>query len=288
MAKKKGDHGGGGHGGAWVITFADLVSLLMAFFVMLLSFSVQDEQKIATVAGSMKDAFGVQPEQRRASLIEIDGVPVRNHYRDVGINDEMKDTELGQTHKDQHSKAGPELTTHDIEKAERERKRQFAAAATTLRQSWADSPDIAEITKDIQMRVTAEGLEISLIDHEGHAMFDEGSARPVSSTQKLLAAMAPALRGLPHQIRITGHTSARAETNAAGARQSIWWLSSARADAVRSVLTANGVTDERIDSVVGKGATDPVFPNDPFLSGNRRVEITLLNAAPPLPTTFQP
>ncbi|MBL8573141.1 MAG: flagellar motor protein MotB [Hyphomicrobiaceae bacterium] len=288
MAKKKGDHGGGGHGGAWVITFADLVSLLMAFFVMLLSFSVQDEQKIATVAGSMKDAFGVQPEQRKASLIEINGLPVRSYYKEVGVNEDMKESEIGQTRKEDHAKSGSELSTHDIEKAERERKRQFASAATTLRQSWADRPDIAELSKDIQMQITPEGLEISLIDQDGHAMFDDGSPRPVPSTQKLLAALAPVLRGLPHQVRITGHTSARAETNAAGARQSIWWLSSARADAVRSLLTANGLSDERIDSVVGKGSTDPIFPNDPYLSGNRRVEITLLNAAPPLPTTFQP
>ena len=81
--KKHGD--GGGHGGSWVVTFADLVSLLMAFFVMIVSFSVQDTQKVHQAAGSIRDAFGVQNFERPAGMIERDGVPVRDMPRTVGI-----------------------------------------------------------------------------------------------------------------------------------------------------------------------------------------------------------
>src|SRR6516165_9611911 len=76
MAKKKrGETHGGGHG--WFVTFADLMGLMMSFFVMLVAFSTQDAQKLKIVAGSMRDAFGVQTQSRYSGLIESDGVPTR-------------------------------------------------------------------------------------------------------------------------------------------------------------------------------------------------------------------
>ena len=76
MAKKKrGDAHGGGHG--WFVTFADLMGLMMSFFVMLVAFSNQDQQKLKIVAGSMREAFGVQTEARYSGIIESDGLPTR-------------------------------------------------------------------------------------------------------------------------------------------------------------------------------------------------------------------
>src|ERR1700749_3360014 len=76
MAKKKrGDAHGGGHG--WFVTFADLMGLLMSFFVMLVAFSSQDKDKLKIVAGSMRDAFGVQTEVRYSGIVESDGLPPR-------------------------------------------------------------------------------------------------------------------------------------------------------------------------------------------------------------------
>src|ERR1700709_2162451 len=76
MAKKKrGDAHGGGHG--WYVSFADLMGLMMSFFVMLVSFSSQDQQKLKIVAGSMREAFGVQTEARYSGVIESDGLPTR-------------------------------------------------------------------------------------------------------------------------------------------------------------------------------------------------------------------
>ena len=84
MSGKKKGGGGGGHGGApWVITFADLMSLLMALFVMIVSFSNQDEQKLHDAAGSMRDAFGYQSVQRPAGMIEQNGLPERKYLRNV-------------------------------------------------------------------------------------------------------------------------------------------------------------------------------------------------------------
>src|SRR6476659_2945519 len=82
MAKKKrGDAHGGGHG--WFVTFADLMGLMMSFFVMLVAFSTQDQQKLKIVAGSMRDAFGVQTESRYSGIIESDGLPTRPKLKNV-------------------------------------------------------------------------------------------------------------------------------------------------------------------------------------------------------------
>ena len=75
MAKKKREEAHGGHG--WFVTFADLMALLLAFFVMLVAFSTQDKDKLKIVAGSMRDAFGVQTDARYSGIIESDGLPTR-------------------------------------------------------------------------------------------------------------------------------------------------------------------------------------------------------------------
>src|ERR1039457_7225455 len=80
MAKKKrGDAHGGGHG--WFVTFADLMGLMMSFFVMLVAFSTMDNNTLKVVAGSMQDAFGVQTEARYSGIIESDGLPTRENLK---------------------------------------------------------------------------------------------------------------------------------------------------------------------------------------------------------------
>ena len=82
MAKKKrGDSHGGGHG--WFVTFADLMGLMMSFFVMLVAFSTMDNNKLKIVAGSMRDAFGVQTEARYSGIIETDGLPTRPRMKNT-------------------------------------------------------------------------------------------------------------------------------------------------------------------------------------------------------------
>src|SRR6187455_2191553 len=81
MAKKKREEAHGGHG--WFVTFADLMALLLAFFVMLVAFSTQDSAKLKIVAGSMRDAFGVQTESRYSGIVEADGLPTRPKLKNV-------------------------------------------------------------------------------------------------------------------------------------------------------------------------------------------------------------
>lgn len=280
MARKKGHGGGGGHGGAWVITFADLMSLLMAFFVMLLASANQDKQKLADASGSLKDAFGVQPIPRTAGMIERDGLPVRKFMKEMAPVEKKLDAETSSLSSDKRAKQGPENNTHDFEQAKEEKPRQFLTAAASLRQALQDMPEITEVSKHVLFEETDEGLNIRLVDQDGRSMFAEGAKQPYEFTRAILSRLAGPLARLPHRIRVTGHT-------AGGTRWtgglSAWDLSAGRAVAVEEILTGYGVAPARFDSVVGKADTDPLFPNEPMLAANRRIDILLVHEAPPLP-----
>lgn len=285
MAKKHG--GGGGHGGAaWVITFADLVSLLMAFFVMLLSFSVQDQQKLAEASGSMKDAFGVVTARDKAGVIERDGNPQRDYLRDMGTEKTNGSSEFATQDHPDSDKQGQEANTYAQERTDVERQAQFALAAASLKQAWQDLPDITAISDNLILEPTRDGLNITIADQDGKAMFPEGSKYPFEMTRKALAAMAPALAKLPNQLRVSGHTAAGATYDDPHYGQ--WELSFDRADVTRQILEEFGLPPDRVDEVVGRGDTDPFFPNDPYLSANQRVTITVLYKAPPVPVGLTP
>ena len=162
MSKKKGG-GGGGHGGApWVITFADLMSLLMALFVMIVSFSSQDEQKLHDAAGSMRDAFGYQSVQRPAGMIEQNGIPERKYPRDTEATTLADMSEFASQFNDRYNQQGPEVDTNKFEKSADNKPREFLTAAESLRQSLQDLPDYAELSKQIVLRNEKDGLHISI------------------------------------------------------------------------------------------------------------------------------
>jgi chemotaxis protein MotB len=111
-------------------------------------------------------------------------------------------------------------------------------------------------------------------------MFPPGDARPYERTQRLIAAISGVILELPNRLAIAGHTDG-SPPNRAG--QSNWELSADRANAARRILAASGVPGNRISSVSGKADSEPLFPDDPTLPGNRRISITLLREAPVLP-----
>jgi chemotaxis protein MotB len=280
MARKQ-KSGGGSDIPEWLVTFADLMSILVCFFVLIISFSIQDKQKLQVVAGSMQDAFGIKKDVRKAGVIEIQGAPVRDFMKQIGLIEQENDTDFAQERHNQKRKQGPEANTHDVEKADIEKPRQFATAAASLRQSWQELPDIAELSRHILVEETDEGLNIQIVDQDGRSMFPEGSKYPYEVARLLLRKLAPVLRKMPHRIRISGHTAAGSlEPNP---RYTGWELSTDRANAARQILQQYGVRDDQIHSVVGMAATDPLFPNDPYLAANRRISVLLMAEEPPLP-----
>ena len=284
--KKKGHGGGGGHGGAWVISFADLMSLLMAFFVMLLSFSVQDQEKLNMAAGSVQNAFGIQPYSAMTGMIERNGNPKRDFLKNVTPGEMKASTEFATQDNPVNESQGQEANTYVKERTDIERQQQYALAAASLKQAWQDLPDITSVADHIQVQDTQDGLNIVISDQEGRAMFPEGSKYPFEMTRKAIAAMAPLLEKLPSRIRISGHTAAGGTYD--NPRYGPWELSFDRANVTRQILEEFGVSDDRIESVVGRADADPFFPNDPYLSANQRISITLLDEKPPVPIDLKP
>jgi len=129
-------------------------------------------------------------------------------------------------------------------------------------------------------------LNISLVDQDGRSMFPDGSTQPYDRTRRVLEKIAASVRRMPNRVTVTGHTAAaRPGGRAFG---SPWDLSAGRAITVREILASNGVPDDRFSSVAGKSDTEPMFPDNPYLAANRRVTVTLLNEAPPLPFDQKP
>ena len=113
-------------------------------------------------------------------------------------------------------------------------------------------------------------------------MLFRSSARPNPRAQLLLRAISKVINQLPNRISVTGHTSAAPGSNRATGPGD-WTLSSARADASRLILQGAGVDADRVYQVSGKAGSDPLYPDDPTLAGNRRIAIVLLREAPVLP-----
>ena len=276
MAKKKrGDAHGGGHG--WFVTFADLMGLMMSFFVMLLAFSNQDQQKLKIVAGSMREAFGVQTETRNTGIIESDGLPTRPKLKNTAhIPPEEASNTPTPDEQERSVAAGARLKVD----------REFALASASLRQALQDMPELTEISKHIMFEETSQGLNLEIIDQDGRSMFADGSKVPYERTRRLIQKLAAPLKATPLRVSIIGHTAAGFVP--AQGDYGAFDLSADRANAVRQILEREGLPPAHIFAVAGKADSQPLFPDDPSLSANRRVTITLMREDPPLPPGLKP
>ena len=268
MARRKEAHGGG-HG--WFVTFADLMGLLVSFFVMLVAFSNQDEKKVQAVAGSMRDAFGVQQTVRYSGVMESDALPTRLKVKNAA-NIRPEDSSITPT-PDQRG------SSFKIDKA-------FALVAASLRQALHDMPELSEASKHIMIAETQEGLNIDIVDQDGRSMFAEGSKEPYARTRQIVQKIVAPLKAVPYRISITGHTSS--SRTSPRPDYGPWNLSVDRANTVRQILEEEGYPSANIYKVAGKADTDPLFPTDPSIAPNRRVTITLIREAPPVPADLRP
>jgi chemotaxis protein MotB len=278
MARKKkggGGHGGGGHG--WFVTFADLMGLLVAFFVMLCASSTQDQKKLMIVAGSMRDAFGTQSVTRYSGIIEKDGLPTRPQLKNADkITPEDSSATPSPNEKSRHNKFGARIDNEG----------NFALASASLRQALQDMPEIAEVSKHVMIEETKQGLNIEIMDQNGSSMFPEASKEPFERTRRLVQRLAVGLKALPYRISVSGHTAATRQPGRPW--YGPWELSADRANSVRKILEEEGVPTGNVFMVAGRADTQPLFPDDPFVAANRRVTITLMQEASPLPPSLKP
>jgi chemotaxis protein MotB len=276
MAKKKrGAAHAGGHG--WYVSFADLMGLMMSFFVMLVAFSTMDNNKLKIVAGSMRDAFGVQANMRYSGVIESDGLPTRPKLKNAA---HIPPEEASNT-------PTPDDQERSIAQGARLKiDREFALASASLRQALQDMPELTEISKHVMFEETKQGLNLEIVDQDGRSMFPDGSKVPYDRTRRLIEKLAVPLKLTPLRISIVGHTAAGFVP--ARSDYGAFDLSADRANAVRQILEREGLPPAHIFAVSGKADSQPLFPDDPTLSSNRRVTITLMREDPPLPPGLKP
>lgn len=262
--------------GVWLVTYADLMTLLCCFFVLIISFSIQDEAKMQVVAGSIRDAFGVVEERRYAGDIDLEGVP---EARQPGAALKTA-TPSGQgltPTLNARPAAGMDGARGAAATAAADRRR-FEAVREKLQHAILMRPIARDAHDAVTINLTETGLQVMLVDTAGRAMFDPGSAEPTPVAAALLEETARALRPLANRIIIEAH----ADATGAGA-YSPFDLTAQRANAARRVMERAGFPAARIAGVAGRGEADPLYPEDPFAPGNRRIEIILEPAAPLLP-----
>ncbi len=303
IIKKKGGHGGH-HGGAWKVAYADFVTAMMAFFmVMWLVNSASDptRENIASYfrkpglfqsgsgtpllignAGILPDAPPPKPDEKKNSQgNSMERLQKRSGTDDTG---QRRATEHGEKERGQGDKDGlgektptnPEefaqenFTSHGISMQQTKMQTMAAKIEKTL----AESKELRELLGIVDVKVDADGLNIEIMDTEKASMFTLGSARVQPEAEEAFKKIGVMLAKLPNNIDIVGHTDARTfPGNAAG--YSNWELSSDRANAARRLLVAQGVTPGRITSVVGRADKELKKADAPADASNRRITIKM-------------
>ena len=272
--------GGGHHGGAWKVAYADFVTAMMAFFLLMWLINTTSPEQKRGIADYFAPASVSRSSQGSDGLLggtafQEDGARASGSNRKL---DEELSTAEGE-------KSSSEPTEDALTEAMANRETaDFASAQASLRQAMQDLPDYAELSRNLIIEQTPEGLNIQLVDQEGRAMFQGSSAEPLPRTQQLLEMVSRAIEQLPNRISISGHTDSVAPGRAG---YSNWDLSAARANAARRILEKAGVDADRLYQVAGKGDREPLYPDDPDLPANRRISIVLLREAPVMPSDHE-
>ena len=269
--KKGGDHGH--HGGAWKVAYADFVTAMMAFFLLLwLLSSTTVEQK-----AGIGDYF-TPTTSFRAGESGAGGILGGQTLSDSGAKIGEGGTPSVVVELTPPSK---KATEKDIEELAAKREQQsFEDAVEALNKAITDSPELSDLQDNIQVDMTSEGMRIQIVDREGGALFQAGSANMTSRTRDLLEQIGKVIAELPNDISISGHTDASPFSRG---DYSNWELSSDRANASRRQLVTSGIDTARIVQVIGKADQEPLIEEDPFLPQNRRVSIVLKRTSAVLP-----
>lgn len=291
IKKVKKVSGGGHHGGAWKVAYADFVTAMMAFFLLMWLINTTSPDQKRGIADYFAPAS--VSKSRQGSDGMLGGTSFQDEgARSGGTNRPMPESKqtaskrrtstknTGST-QDEKQKS-KEISQSAMSKAIAMREQaEFERAEQSLRQAMQDMPDLAALSKHLVIDQTPEGMRIQIVDQEGRAMFAAASAKPLPRAEKLLATVSDILGKLPNRVTISGHTG-DLPTGIEG--YSNWELSSERANTARRILEQSGLNPERIFQVSGKAGSEPLYPDDPDLPGNRRISIVLLRESPVIPS----
>jgi chemotaxis protein MotB len=296
--------GGAHHGGAWKVAYADFVTAMMAFFLLLWLLNAVTEEQKKGIADYFKQTIAPQSSQSQAAILngqpavmsEVAGASAAEAQIEVDDPDEDADQNPSGSDQDGDS-AGDQDQANDnpvpaadatgakpvnvkeaqavIDQAE---KQQFAKVKSQIQQQIEQDPGLADLKNNIDIQETPDGLMIQLLDKDKVSMFPSGSAVMNERSQKLLQLVARVVAPLPNKLSIDGHTDATPFQGRPDYTN--WELSTDRANAARRVLVEAGVKEGRVRNVSGKADTDPKIKADPFSPENRRISILLLRDKP--------
>jgi chemotaxis protein MotB len=237
--KKRGGHGGAAHGGSWKIAYADFVTAMMAFFLLMWLLS---SNNVGTLQG-IADYFN-----RPLSALFQHGPG-----------------------------ATPTTVPQSDEDRKAQEAQQLQALKSRLDTLIQQNPKLSAFKNQIKIDITSEGLRIQIIDDQNRPMFDKGDAVLKDYTRDILDQIGPALNGVPNHISIAGHTDALPYAGPVDG-YSNWELSSERANAARRELLSSGMNSSKILQIRGLADAIPFYPKDPTNPANRRISIVVLNA----------
>jgi chemotaxis protein MotB len=275
------------HGGAWKVAYADFVTAMMAFFMLLWLLTVTDKQTLSGIAdyftpsastmsnssgsGSILGGTAMQKDGAMSQGSVALATPTASQEARSKDSQNNNNEEAGKSDKWQ---ADPPNNTPDP---------QLVAAQQDIKAAIQNAPTLAEFQDQIIMEITPDGLKIELVDKDRRPMFKSGTAELYPYGQSLIRTIGEVVASLPNRVQVTGHTDNSGSTNAS---YSNWELSSDRANAARRTLRAARVLDDRFAEVTGKAATDPMFPDTPDRAENRRIGFLVLREAPVVAPSF--
>ena len=318
IIKKIEDGHGGAHGGAWKIALADMMTAMMAFFLLmwLLGASNADQRKsiadyfkptshsltpVGQLAGSNGVLGGrsiIDPDafpygSRQTGLLErltpkSEGGPNPDTEPGPENENEAKDPTSGGKGEGLGSGAGgqgeggsdPEKMSKAERKAaaEQEDKENFEKLEQELKEKLSENKKFESLKDKVAISRDKDGLRIEIIDNADFAMFPSGGVGMQGKAAALIAEVAASLVDMPNKVAIRGHTDAVPFQNPEGKNN--WSLSADRAEATRQILQKKGIKEERFKRIEGVADTDPFNPKDKFDPRNRRMSITVLNQDP--------
>ena len=272
------------HGGAWKVAYADFVTAMMAFFLLLWLLNVTTEDKKQGISDFF-EPVGVSKEQTGSgSVLKGLAMDAQGALRSAGSPPRVsvaiptfgsKDSGSSEGKNDAPAVVGGGYTDgidqQHVDDAEDQKFKQVIAA---LRQAVQEIPELAEMQDSLMLEATPEGLLIQILDRVKLRMFTQNGAEYTERGKHLIAIIASIIGPLPNRVSITGHTDAWDAAQPEGARK--WEISGNRADAARMILAGFGVGKGRFARVVGKADREPVQANVAKADRNNRISILLM------------
>jgi chemotaxis protein MotB len=275
------------HGGAWKVAYADFVTAMMAFFLLLWLLNVTTEDKKQGISDFF-EPVGVSKEQTGSgSVLKGLAMDAQGALRSAGSPPRItvaiptfgsKDTGATDGENDSPVVVGGGYTDGiDQRHVDEAEDQQFKQVIAALRQAVEESPELAQMQDNLLLEQTPDGLVIQILDRVKIRMFVENGAALTERGKHLVAIIGSIVDRLPNKIAITGHTDGWDASKPEGSRK--WEISGNRADATRAVLVGFGVGKSHFSRVVGKADREPLQPGVPKAERNNRVSILLMTRA---------